>query len=483
MNNNKDEFVEVKSSFIDELQEDIVKRDRIIEEKDVRIDYLTRLLYAPKSEKSKAEDIPSSTLLGTDVEFVVDEEDAKKKKDTLADRREKGKAKKKRNGKNGGGRKKISKELPIKEVILELPEGDAFDSEGNPIVVIGNNVSERLYFSPAKWYRLVVVQRKYGYADSKEYVKSAEPYRQMIPGGKLADETIHEIIYNKYALSLPFYRQIEDFNMCGADLNSSICSDMSKAFSEKISSFVANSILNEIKSSKFIHIDETTMSELDTSKNKTKYIWTFHSGHNTYYHYGSRGSKELETVLGATCKIESESTSEYSGIMITDGYSSYDTHKSNTPEIKKGACMAHARRKFNELPNGTPHKTEALNFFRQLYKTEKEAKKHCEKEKGQINKANHYYNERQNKSTVILEKLKTLLGTPDPNTDEASYLTKAKNYMLNRWEEFELYLTDGELPIDNNAAERQIKRVVIGRKNYLFVGSEDAGEWAAITTP
>lgn len=131
-------------------------------------------------------------------------------------------------------------------------------------------------------------------------------------------------------------------------------------------------------------------------------------------------------------------------------------------------------------PDGTTDKTAILKIFKKLYKIEKDAKTHCEKLKLDKDETiEHYYTERQNNSKTILQELKNKLQIKTEDSDEASGISVAKNYMLKRWEEFELYLTDGELPIDNNAAERQIKRVVIGRKNYLFVGSGDAGAWAA----
>ena len=158
-------------------------------------------------------------------------------------------------------------------------------------------------------------------------------------------------------------------------------------------------------------------------------------------------------------------------MLVADGYGGYDGVVAGNA-IRRGGCHAHARRKFVDAEKTAPEIAhEAVQLYRALYKTEKDA--------ATLDAASRLAC-RQEHSRPLLEgwqeRLRTLRETLLPKSPMAD----AVNYSLNQWPELTLFLEDGAVPIDNNASEREMKRVVLNRKNSLFVGNARGGRTAAI---
>ena len=160
----------------------------------------------------------------------------------------------------------------------------------------------------------------------------------------------------------------------------------------------------------------------------------------------------------------------FEGVVVVDDYAGYKALF--TDKIKEAGCWAHVRRKFFEAHKHTqsPIAHEALEKIQALYAIEREAKELTPDERLQL---------RQDKSIALLSDFKAWLMRQRPELANSQATAKAMDYTLRRWPALTIHTTDGRIPIDNNAVENAIRPLTLGRKNWLFVGSEQAGERAA----
>ena len=158
----------------------------------------------------------------------------------------------------------------------------------------------------------------------------------------------------------------------------------------------------------------------------------------------------------------------FGGTLLTDGYSAYG----KLPNITHAGCMAHSRRKFEEAMATSPVITaRAVALIGKLYEIERECKSLDVDARCAI---------RRRQSSVILLRLRLLLEQEQPGVVPQSAIGKAITYTLNQWQALCRFVDDGRLPIDNNAVEREMKSIAIGRKNWMFFGSQRGGRAAAI---
>jgi len=158
----------------------------------------------------------------------------------------------------------------------------------------------------------------------------------------------------------------------------------------------------------------------------------------------------------------------FKGTLLTDGYSAYG----KLPHITHAGCMAHSRRKFDEAMATSPViAARAVALIGKLYKVESECK---------LLEADARCKVRRRQSSGILLRLRLLLEQEQPGVVPQSVIGKAITYALNQWPALCRFVDDGRLPIDNNAVEREMKSIAIGRKNWMFFGSQRGGRAAAI---
>lgn len=476
-------FIPIEQEHKKLLQENKLLREKI-SALEFQVEQMKKIIFANKKIGSSEPNSANQLYLFENEVQTNNEEDVEKETPVTPEKKEQA-----RNAK----RKSVPTNFEEKVVILEAPSEKKFDPKtGEALSLVGYETSERLHRVPGKFQRVIYKREKYGYADSRDLVYTAEPLKAIVPKGKLTDEFIEEIVYQKYLMGVPLYRQLVSYNAEGADLSKSTLSDTVKQFANFYRP-IARAILEEVFSEEVVHADETRINCQkrigQKQELKETYFWAYRSEKGCYFHHGSRSHKEIHAIFGKLGLLKEEITPrgkrqviQWNGYLMTDDYEAYETALYCSLIIHM-ACMAHVQRKFKELAEGFPCAKEILAEINKLYeleakwKAEALEKKICEEE---------FYGERGKKreefSKPILEGI-LVKAEEEINTGKyppQSAIRKALNYAYNLKERLKVFLSRGDLPIDNNSAERRMKGPVIGRKNYLFVGSEDGGDWSAI---
>jgi transposase len=391
----------------------------------------------------------------------------------------------------------VELKLETEEIILEPSEDELIGPDGERLSIIGYETSTRIDHRPKRVVEVTIKRPILGDSKSRDY-KRTTYYPAIIDKGKLTDGFIHELIHDKYLMALPLYRQLQDFNRQGAGLSSSILSDAVKAFSNFYAP-IYNAIRLESVSDEFVHADESPMTMVENYRNKNNklcknykkgYFWLFRNRNACCFHFGAtRSHKELETMMSFD-ENDLKNNPMYSaydkkscfGYLMADGYSAYGkAKKEKIIQAQLMACWAHARRKFEPMAKEKDPK--ALVIFdriNNLYRVERQVNKDVKKGRlAQKDEIALRAKRRKEYSKPIMDSIWQWIDEESLSLVPGTAMYRAIGYVQNLREELQVYLSSGSLPIDNNAAENSVRPMVIGRKNYLFVGSEDAGKWAA----
>ncbi|EIE5051878.1 IS66 family transposase, partial [Salmonella enterica subsp. enterica serovar Java] len=226
----------------------------------------------------------------------------------------------------------------------------------------------------------------------------------------------------------------------------------------------------ELLSRPVVHADETTLKILDTKKGGKScsgYLWAYVSGERS-------GSQIVcfDCRPGRGHQYPENWLQGWSGTLVVDGYKAYRTLANNVPEITLAGCWVHTRRGFADLYkiSKDPRAAIAVKKIAGLYRLEKKISSRP------VEKIRQW---RQRYARPILEDLWLWLEEQEPKCSPGRALHKAIVYALSHRVELSRFLEDGAVPLDNNVCERAIKNVVLGRKSWLFAGSQMAGERAA----
>ncbi len=354
------------------------------------------------------------------------------------------------------------------EEIIEIPEEECTcDHCDSTLKVIGEDISEELEYIPAKLIIKKIIRKKYACPkDSLHGVYRARLPKRVIPKGIAGPQLIAQILTSKYVDHLPLERQEQIFKRLGYRLPKSTMSDWLKFVRQKLDPLLL-CLKNKVLDSRILNADETTFKVQQNSKSRAKingYLWSY-IGDQKWVWFdwqpGRGGSGAMKLLQGFT--------GEY---LQSDGYAVYDRIVDEL-DIDHLACWAHARRKFIEAKDaGFNEALEIITLIAKLYAIEKECKENNLS-------ASEILAKRQNESLIILSKIKESIQILNQNYLPKGALGKACQYTLKRFDELSVYCNDGELEIDNNIVERSIRPVALGRKNWLFAGSEDAASWTA----
>jgi transposase len=224
-------------------------------------------------------------------------------------------------------------------------------------------------------------------------------------------------------------------------------------------------LLDVIRTRDIVLADETRLRILKdaTGKPKTGFVWTFgaaaaNGGFDVAYHFADSRS-------GATPRSLLEGTK---GVLLVDGYSGYNDIE-KVSSRRRAACLAHVRRYFFESLKTAPLAQEALDLITELYRVEHDAKQQ------RLSEAAHLELRKQ-RAGPIREAFKVWLDAQRSRHPPKSPLGVAIRYTLGQWGELGVFLDDARVPLDNNASERSLRRIALGRKNYLFVGDVASGK-------
>jgi transposase len=382
------------------------------------------------------------------------------------------------------GRKPLPEDLPRVEIIHDLTEEEKQCACGAQLSRIGEDTCEKLDYLPAKVRVLRHIRYKYackhceGVEDDGPTVKIAPAPVQLIPKSIVTEGLLAHLVVSKFADALPLYRQQKIFSRLGVEISRATMANWFVKAAKQCSPLM-DLLQNEIRSGPLINVDESPFQVLNEPgrRNTTKsYIWVFRGGLLDRpallyrYHPSRSGQVALDFLDG------------YNGYLQSDAFSGYECLKQKCGICHVG-CWAHVRRKFVEVVKATKkHRgkrlnpkslaDEALDYIGHLYDIEKEARL------GDLDHDRIYWL-RQQKAKPILHQFKQWLDAKEPITPPKGLLGKAIHYALNNWGKLIVYIEDGRLKPDNNAAENAIRPFVVGRKNWLFAGHPNGAQASA----
>lgn len=432
-----------------DLLEELKKLRLLTEKQQAQLEELLRILYGKKSEKKRKSQDSSQNDVASNTT-----EEHKKTLDSKDDNKQKPK------------RKKLPENLPRKIIKHTLSEHELTCQCGFKCHLIGKEVTEQLEYIPASL--CVNEHRRYKYACQqgcgvKIAPMPAQPIEKGIPGPGL----LAEILINKYQDALPLYRQSLRFKRHDITLPESTLGDWVTECAKLLEPIVL-AMKKDLLLKKKIHTDDTVVPVLAKGKTKKGRLWVYVADGKegqacTIYDYSSTRSQSVPQKF----------LKEYQGFLQADAYPGYD-QLYETGEIIEIGCMAHVRRKFFAIADaakGNSIAHEVIELISKIYDVERKAR-----DLSTIKK--YYYRKKYLKKNyrILYKFLKKKQKTTLANTP----LAKAINYALNHWRALQNVLASGLLEVDNNIAERAIKPVVIGRKNYMFAGSHEGGKRAAI---
>jgi transposase len=361
------------------------------------------------------------------------------------------------------GRMKLPEHLR-REVILVQPATDV-----TGLKKIGDEVSEVLDYIPAELYVKQYIRPKYvqPLSEVSSTVITPSLPRRIMEKCMAGEGLLAQIIVDKYVDHLPLHRQMQRFARVGVNIAQSTINDWVKAVLTHVAAlYEAHKKI--VLACGYLHADETPLKVLDENKKGTThqgYYWVYHNskGKLVLFDYRKgRGREGPDDIL-----------KDYKGYLQTDGYAAYENFDKRAG-ITLIHCMAHARRKFNEaLENDKARAEYALNMFQKLYAIERRIK-------DEELSSEAILQLRQQEAVPILKQLKDWMTEEYVKVLPKSPIGQAMAYSLPRWNKLSTYANDPLLNIDNNPVENAIRPVAIGRKNYLFAGSHDAAQRAAM---
>jgi transposase len=298
-------------------------------------------------------------------------------------------------------------------------------------------------------------------------IQAAPMPAQIIDKGIPAPGLLAQVVVAKHDDHLPLYRQEEIYARSGVHIARSSMAQWVGICGVRLTP-LAEALREFILSHSVIHADETPVALLAPGRGKTKraYVWVYRTTNFVaqravlFDFTPSRAGEHPRRVLQG-----------FGGTLVTDDYSGY--HASQSQGVVAALCWAHARRKLFEAHelNGSEIAGQAVMLIAKLYEIERGARELEPEARWLL---------RQQRSRPIADALYAWLTEQRQKLSKADATAKAIDYSLSNWRALTRYLDDGNVPIDNNAAENAVRPLVVGRKNWLFVGSQQAGERAAV---
>jgi transposase len=346
---------------------------------------------------------------------------------------------------------------------------------GQAMQRIGEDVAEKLDYQPGVFTVERHIRGKW-VCNCCEKLVQAPVAPHVIDKGIPTTGLLAQVLVAKYLDHLPLYRQERVLERAGMAIARSTLAQWVGACGVQLQPLVDALVVEMLKST-VLHADETPVAMLDpkakAGKTHKAYLWSycttqFNPMKAVVFDFAdSRGGQHVRDFLGLP---GTEQNPGWKGKLVTDDFSGYKAcFELGVTEV---GCMAHARRKFHELwaNHGSQVGEQALKLFGELYDIERELAG---------GNAEHRREARRQRSQKVADTLQKWLMQRRQKVPDGSATAKAIDYSLKRWEALTRYIDDGELPIDNNWVENQIRPIALGRNNWLFAGSLRAGKRAA----
>jgi transposase len=366
-------------------------------------------------------------------------------------------------------RKPFPDHLP-REAVVHAPEADCAHC-GEALRSLGEDARELIEYVPGRFVVHRHVRPKLSCRSCGTIAQAPMPSLP-IERGSPGPGLLAHVLVSKYADHLPLNRQSEIYAREGVELSRSTLADWVGQSASLLRPLV-DAVGRHVMAGSSIHTDDTPVPVLDPGRGRTKTgrLWTYVRDERpwagpappaAFYRYSPdrKGERPKGHLKG------------YSGLLHADGYAGYDKLTADGTGIAEVACMAHVRRKFFDIAKatGSPVATEAVTRIAALYAIEKRIKG-C--------RPDHRAAVRQEEARPLFKDLELWLAATLPALPGRSSLAQAIRYALSRMKRMGAYLEDGTAALDNNAAERSLRGIAIGRKNWTFAGSDQGGERAA----
>jgi transposase len=337
---------------------------------------------------------------------------------------------------------------------------------------LGEDITETLEYIPARWKVIQHVREKFTCRDCETISQVPAP-NHPISRGRAGPNLLAQILFNKYRAHLPLNRQRDIYASEGVDLDVSTLADWVGASTATLMPLVERieaHVLNGVR----IHADDTTVAVLAKGKCRTGRLWTYVRDDKPFageaapaalfYYSPNRSGEHPEMHLA-----------EYTGLMQADAFSGYNglyVEGRHSGPIVEAACWAHGRRKFFEIAElqKAPVAIEAVQRIDELFAIERDINGKPPDERLAVRRA---------RSRPLVDDLDRWLHTERRKLSSKNRIAKAIDYLLKRWSAFTRILDDGRICLSNNAAERSIRGIAVGRKNWIFAGSDSGGHRAA----
>jgi len=364
------------------------------------------------------------------------------------------------------GRTALPEHLERRVEIVELPEDERQCSDcGSELREIGEDVTEELEVIPMQVFVRRIVRKKYACpSETLHGVYRARMPARAIPKGIAGAGLLSHILISKYVDHLPLDRQEKIFLRHGVRVPKSSMSDWMGRVRHLLDPLLMR-LKERMLDSRIVNCDETTMQVQDNARGGPKrdgYLWSYIGDSRwTWFEWREGRGRQgpLETLKGFS--------GEY---LQSDGYAAY-VGVAQSIGVEHLGCWAHARRKFVEaLETGYEKAAPVIEQIAMLYAVESEARTFSATDRKEL---------RSIRSRPLLEQIHMRLEELGQSAVPKGALGKAVRYTLDQWNRLTKYCDDGDLSIDNNIVERAIRPVALGRKNWLFAGSEDGAQWAA----
>ena len=358
------------------------------------------------------------------------------------------------------------RELPTRRVEHKVPEDRKVCPKcgGHDFTPLGEGKLTELYeLVPSRVERQLHVQEKVR-CRCGETIITADAPAKVFDKTRFGPTFMAQVVVSKCADSIPLYRQAKAYRRADVPVDDSTLGDLFHRTAEMASPLYTR-LLELVPANEIVLADETTMRVLAKKKTRTAWIWSFIA----------RDQAEKEIIAYVYSKSRSGETpvrvlTDTIGKLLVDGYSGYN--KVTVPGGRERAgCIAHLRRKFFDAQSSAPDAArKAMDFILEIYKVERAALDN------EILGTSQHLEMRQTRSKAVMDEFRAWLDTELPRHLPQGAMGDAIKYAINQWDALTLFLTDPHLPVDNNASENALRICALGRKNFLFVGNDAAGE-------
>ena len=367
-------------------------------------------------------------------------------------------------------RRPLPEHLPRERIVYPVPA--ACPCCGGVLHKIGEDVTETLELIPRQWKVIQHVREKFSCRACESITQPPAPSHP-IARGRAGPNLLAHVLFAKYGLHLPLNRQSAVYAREGVDLDVSTLADWVGACAATLMPLV-EAIQRHVFAAQRIHADDTTVPVLAKGKTRSGRLWTYVRDDRpfggldppaaAFFYSPDRGGEHPERHLAS-----------YTGLMQADAYAGFNRLYEATRKggaIIEAACWAHGRRKFFDLARlqKAPIAIEAVARIDDLFAIEREINGLTPEQRLAA---------RNERSRPLVAELERWLRQQRAKLSRRSETAKAIDYSLKRWSALTRFLDEGRLCMSNNAAERAVRCVAVGRKNWTFAGSDEGGHRAA----